>query len=364
MKNSEYKRPLRALHAPIGALYQPSLFVRGLRENGLSADLMCSDGRFLEYSFDVKDAIILNGAKIESTSLMDFMLYAIQTYDVFHFHSGYTLLPWDYFAGDLRLLKKVGKTIFMSRWGCRDGRTPSDFLNERGLCRVCPMYKQSCTDDIIEKRLHIEEKYVDLIINHEYDFREFNRSATFLQGSIDLDFWRPDLEIPEHFRFPPKTENEIRIMHAVGGNERGDVKGTTVINQTIEKIRKTGFNIEYRAVSGISFRDLRFHILQADIIIDQLKYGSFGSFARESLSLGKPVIGHVLKSQRDNLPGLPIIEASENNLETVIVELLKRPDKILDIGKQSRKYAEKHFDYRKITARLKNLYEEAKEKNY
>jgi glycosyltransferase involved in cell wall biosynthesis len=364
MNDLRYKRSLRVLHGPIGALYQPSLFVLGLRELGMSVDLMRSDDSFMGYSFKVPDAIILDGSGIASTSLMDFMLYAIRTYDVFHFHSGYTLLPWDYFAGDLRLLKKLGKVIFMSRWGCRDGRTPSDFLKERGLCRVCPMYGKSCSDEIIEKRLRVEEKYADVIINHEYDFQGFNQSAIFLHGSIDLEFWKPDLEIPEKFRYPTKSTNETRILHSVGGNERGDVKGTTVINQTIEKLRRAGFKIDYQIVSGISFKDLRFHILQVDVVIDQLRYGSFGSFARESLSLGKPVIGHVLKSQRDNLPGLPIIEATTNNVEKVLVELLKQPEKIPDIGKRSRRYAEKHFDYRKITARLKNLYEEAKENNY
>jgi hypothetical protein len=351
------------LHAPVAALYQPSLFVRGLREHGVSADIMFSSDNFLEYSFEVPDAFILNDYDMGSTAHMDFILYAIRTYDVFHFHSGYTLLPWDYFGSDLRLLKKMGKSVVMSRWGCRDGRIPSDFLSERGLCLLCPMYGESCTDEIIEKRLRIEEKYVDVIINHEYDFEGFNRPAMFLHGSIDLDFWNPSLRIPEEFRFLRENENEIRILHAVGGNSRGDVKGTTAINRAIEKLKKSGFNIEYRTVSGIPFRDLRFHILHADIVIDQLRYGSFGSFARESMALGKPVIGHVLKVQRDNLSGLPIVDATVYNLEEVLIKLLSETRKMSDIGRESRTYAEQHFDYRKIAERLIGIYEEAERRS-
>jgi hypothetical protein len=188
-------------------------------------------------------------------------------------------------------------------------------------------------------KLEREEQYADVIINHEPDFNEYNRSAVFLNGCIDLDFWRPDLKIPNVFRYNERWNGEIRIIHAVGGKDRGDVKGSSVVAAVVADLKSKGWNIVYNEIKGISFKDLRWHILQSDIVVDQLRYGSFGSFARESMALGKPVVGHVIAEQRAYLKDLPIVEATVETIGDVLEGLIRAPEARKDLGVRSRAWA-------------------------
>ncbi|MBI5816649.1 MAG: hypothetical protein HZB29_13685 [Nitrospinae bacterium] len=354
----------RVLHAPIRALYQPALLTRGLREHGVEVDLLYIDAdknpNYSSFTFEEPGQIILQSDGLLNPAVMEYFLSALDRYDIFHFHSGYTLFPWFYYGADLEILRKAGKKVFLSRWGCRDGRTPSDFDRDEGLCSgFCPMYGKSCTDEIIGKRLERESEWANVIINHEPDFTGTNSSAVFLQGSIDINFWRPGLRIPAEHALPAKKEGEVRVLHAVGGNNRGDVKGSAVIKGAMEDLAREGLRVDYREVTGISFRDLRYHILQSDLVIDQLRYGSFGSFARESMALGVPVIGHVSGRQRIHYKNLPVVEATVNNAKDVIRGMLLSGTERKRAGLLSRQYAEENFDYSKVTWKLAELYERA-----
>lgn len=124
-------KKLRVLHAPITVLYQPWLYVEGLRHAGVEADYVClnvqENDRWLMHSLDFD--LRLDGSWPEADELateIDFLLFAIRSYDVFHFHSGFGLVrdrPGLFRRlSDLALLKKLGKKIVMHWWGC-DRRT-------------------------------------------------------------------------------------------------------------------------------------------------------------------------------------------------------------------------------------------------
>lgn len=346
---------MRVLHLPITALYQPALMVLGLRSVGIHSDIMYHNHNLDLGPFEIEDQIIIGNGDISSAGL-DFFLQAIKKYDVFHIHSGYSPLFLSRKGKELGFLAKLGKLVVLSRWGCCDGRTPSSWQIERKLCETCPIPRNCCNDTLNTMRLERENRHADIIINHEFDFNEFNNRAVFLHGFIDVDLWRPDLELPEEYQMPIKP-GFVRIIHAVGGKNRGDVKGSSAIRTAIEALRKAKHKIEYLEVQGISFSQLRWHILQSDIVVDQLHYGSFGSFARESLALGKPVVGNVIDYQRKHLSNLPIVQADSNSLKDVLKDLIINKDLRRNLGRQGRLFAINELCHINNSTKLVALYE-------
>lgn len=345
---------MRVLHAPITALYQPSLMVRALREIGVEADLMLHHAGHQDYRFDLDDQIILGTGDLASVTI-DFFLQALDRYDVVHLHSGYSLLCQSRKGKEFGFLARAGKLVVLSRWGCSDGHPPSHWFARRGLCDICPVPRNACNDALAAARLEREDRHADIIINHEMDHNGFNHRAVFMHGLIDLDFWSPDLEIPTD-RLAPRAPGALRVLHAVGGGNRGDVKGSSAVRAATEALSAQGLLLEYDEVTGIPFHELRWRILQADIVVDQLRYGSFGSFAREALALGKPVLGHVIEEQRRQLPGLPIVETTPQSIAEALGRLAADPAERERLGREGREYACANFSHKQGAAFLAELY--------
>ena len=94
--------------------------------------------------------------------------------------------------------------------------------------------------------------------------------------------------------------------------------------------------------------------IQADIVVDQLIYGWWGSTAVESMALGKPVICFLRPSwkkfflnQFTEISQLPIVEANASNIYDVLKNLVTDACFREQKGKDSRKFAEENFDPQK-----------------
>jgi hypothetical protein len=173
---------------------------------------------------------------------------------------------------------------------------------------------------------------------------------------IDLNDFHPDTSIPEKYLFP-KSEN-IKVLHSFYDVNRSDsgknVKGSYYVFSAVEKLRSEGFNVEYFYVNNIHARNMKFIQLQADIVVDQLIYGWWGSTSIECMSLGKPVICYLNADlKREFLKvfpeykSLPIVEADKNTVYLALKKLVLDAKLRTDIGNKSRIFAENHFDAKK-----------------
>ncbi len=80
-------------------------------------------------------------------------------------------------------------------------------------------------------------------------------------------------------------------------------------------------------------REVRFTQVQADIVVDMLTFGWFGSNVREAMMLGKPVVCYLrpewLERMRREIPDyideLPIVSATPETVEDVLKDLVARP---------------------------------------
>lgn len=360
-------KPLRILHAPIVALYQPYLYVKGLRELGYEADYMAFNfepSRWLARDCDFDLALDMKkGLQAEKTREIDFFLYAIKNYDVFHFHSGNGLLFQSYSLwnrlDELKFLKKIGKKIVMSWWGCGDVRKPDDkIFNQFGICDVCVQgIRTYCASKEKEAMVEKAFKYVDVHLSVGDPVMSYE-NIQWIDNAIDCNEWRPfDYdEIPDQFKLP-KTDC-IRIYHSFGNSEiRGDVKGTGHIREAVDKLALEGYNVELMFFDKVLNQDLKYYQAQADIVVDQLRYGWYGSTGMECLAMGKPVITCVNPAiESVATHGHPLINANINNIYEVLKDLLDNPEKISKAGEASREYAVKYHHYLHIAKRLEAIY--------
>jgi glycosyltransferase involved in cell wall biosynthesis len=95
---------------------------------------------------------------------------------------------------------------------------------------------------------------------------------------------------------------------------------------------------------------MRYFQVQADLIIDQLIYGQWGSSALEGVALGKPVICYFNKEWKINylrnfsIDVWPFIEADTDSIYGVIKNLLDNPSLILEYSKLSTEFATKYLN--------------------
>ena len=101
---------------------------------------------------------------------------------------------------------------------------------------------------------------------------------------------------------------------------------------------------------------MRFYQAQADIVVEQLIYGSWGSTGVETMALGKPVVCYLRPSWKamflSSFPeydDLPIIEADTNTIYDELKKLVVDKDLRQQKGEASRRFAEAHFDPEKNT---------------
>ena len=360
----------RILHAPIVALYQPWLYVEGLRAAGCEANYMCvnvrEDDRWLMHSYDIDLALALDGSVPLSEAFaceMDFLLSAIRSYDVLHLHSGFGIVQdhpgLSKRLSELAFLKKLGKKIVMHWWGC-DRRTEDvDGHYQYSACSECPQEeRRRCRGE--NKRASFEwvDRYADIQITTG-DLCASLDNIEWFNNAIDTDLWKPMSreEIPQRFRLPP-TDN-LRIYHSFGNSEiRGDVKGSRQIRQAFQRLRAEGLPVELMFFDRVPTRQLRFYQAQADIVVDQLRAGWHGSTAVECMACGKPVITYIRPEVEPLAPkDHPLIHATLETIYDVLKALVPDRDRLAEIGRKSREYALREHSHLVLGRRLLALYE-------
>lgn len=365
-----YKRnkKLRILHSPTVALYQPYLMVKGLRELGHNVDYMVHNFRDTEskfarsYDFNLE----LNGTKgleYEKGKELEFFDYAVKNYDIFHFHSGNGLF-WEGYGlwnrlDELAYLKKIGKKIVMSWWGCDIRTEDVDIVNKWSACNYCIEENRNFCQKS-DKKVMIEKvnKYVDIQLSSGDIVASYNQ-VNWMDNAIDTNEFTP-IEynnIPIEYRLP-KTD-KIRIYHSFGNSiSRGDVKGSIEIRNSVERLIDEGYDLEFIYCNDIPNKDIKYYQAQADIVVDQLKCGWHGSTGVECLSMQKPVIVYIRPEVEKIIPHKhPLINANPDNIYDVLKSMLDNMENVKNIGIQSREYVLKYHDYKVIAKKLELLYE-------
>jgi hypothetical protein len=237
--------------------------------------------------------------------------------------------------------------------GCRDEFTKKTFslFDSGNVCQNCAFF-ELCDDDQNLLNLEIMKRYCDLTIGAGFFESPYLEISAMKWKSLDLNTWNPNLKVPDEFQLP-RTDS-IRVLHSspIGlrqSNEK-NIKGSLFIERAIENLRSEGYKIEYLNLTNIPINQMRYYQVQADIIVDQLIYGQWGSIGIESMALGKPTVCYLRNEWHRNFleifteyDELPIVQANQQTIYFVLKNLIDNSDKRVEIGKKSREFAEQHF---------------------
>lgn len=152
--------------------------------------------------------------------------------------------------------------------------------------------------------------------------------------------------------FPRVSGNRLVIVHFAK-----ESSGSEFVEKAIGELKKDGYPIRYKQLQGFDPKDALAIITRADIVIDQLLHGMFGTVSIQAMALGKPVLSHIREDLKPKLsPDLPVISANPATLYRELIPLINNKEWRQELGNAGRMYAEKNHYIDAVIANLLNVY--------
>ena len=357
------------------------LYRDALRKLGWKADIYVPKGYPEKLLYDTKDIITVrkNIPKYFKPFYNLFVLISFLFRYKYIFIYGYSIIPivpenieklfGENFKLDLALSKLFRRRLIYLPSGCLDIDLKANISKyDNGMiCNNCGWGETACNDVENRKKFSTLRRYFDIYIGFpEMESTQYPQT-TIKYKAVDLSLWKPGLEIPEEFRLPP-TKN-LRILHSFFNenreNDGKNIKGSPFIIAAIERLRNEGYNVEYMYITDVPSRYMRYYQAQADIVVEQLIYGWWGSTGVETMALGKPVICYLRDDAKRNFfkhfpeyDALPIIEANISNIYDVLKKTVEDEEFRKKKSEESRRFAESFFDIEKNSRTLDRLLRE------
>jgi hypothetical protein len=374
--NSALVRPMLEVGAGKRVLYSGQAYYnawylsRALRELGWKADVLNWDGSTSSQIYYHGEDFHFRPGDDAAVQSLRFYVAALYGYDVFHFSNAHGISFGTALAqcveeelgpqGEIHMLKALGHRIVYSNNGCLDGASQSGFSRwgPESVCAICRWRDEPsvCSDERNLEWGYFRNSVADYqctLGGNRIDYNDDPRVHE-VPGfyCLDPETWRPELEIPPRFRLPRASDRTLWLYHGVGHRQSRtladgvNIKSSHVWLPLIDKLRGEGWDLQLMEPEGVPNREVRFLQAQADIFVEMLTYGWFGANAREAMMLGKPVICYIrpewLESVREELPeyaaDLPIVSATPDTAEEVLLDLMRQPDKRAEIGRRGREF--------------------------
>ncbi|CCQ96872.1 conserved hypothetical protein [[Clostridium] ultunense Esp] len=292
---------MKVMQAPIEIAGQMGILSKGLQPHGVSSVAYNYFHTYLDYR---EHRFNVDGYELERM-LPD----AVRYFDLFHFHYGYTLTPN---FRDLKEIKKLGKKMLMHHWG-NDVRTHAI----ASLSNPYVYTGDSPSPEQIDQRLKQLTQSIDHAIVQDYEVYPYLVPYYKHIHILPLAFPVRDT-IPV---YPSLGEENPLIIHAP---TQPRFKGTEYIENALQRLKEKGLSFRYKRIEGMSNRDALKAYQEADLVVDQILCGSYGLFAVEGMSLGKPVVGYIREDLALTYPEMPpIVSANPTTIAQVLEELIK-----------------------------------------
>lgn len=169
--------------------------------------------------------------------------------------------------------------------------------------------------------------------------------------------WLPVVVDPERWatpRAPFASRQRPLVVHIPS---RTIVKGTDLIDPVLQGLAQEGL-IDYRSITGLSNDEMVAAYGDADIVVDQLRIGTYGVAACEAMAAGRVVVSHVDEQvrgvvERDCGQPLPIVEATSGTLEAVVRDIAAHPARAADSAAEGPAFVRAHHDGRRSADALR-----------
>ncbi|WP_047151979.1 glycosyltransferase [Aneurinibacillus tyrosinisolvens] len=331
----------KVIHAPLEIAGQVGLLCEFLRKAGYHATGYNYYTTYLNYQK------IMN---VDVFELMKIIEPAIEFYDLFHFHNGYTFID-DY--RDIEMIGSKGKKMIMHHRG-NDVRART--LAARGAGYVNPYVNADCSlpDEQIHENLLRFSKTMSAAIVQDFElyyyvidyYRAHGKNVYVLPRLIDTSVVLPV--------YTAERKEPPLVIHAPTNR---DFKGSAIIDAVIERLQ-TEIPLRYKRIEQMSHEEALQLYKKADIVIDQILCGAYGNLSVEAMALGKPVICYIRPDLVSLYPkDLPIVSANPETLYYVLKELAQDKEHRIHLGRQGRKFVEAHHEASRVIQQLLKIYE-------
>ncbi|WP_027408541.1 glycosyltransferase family 4 protein [Anoxybacteroides tepidamans] len=301
---------------------------------------------FYKHSSNVSVDICLNLQDVPPNErvnkMTEFLHKAMDEYDLFHFHFGFTFLPDN---SDLEILKRKGKKLIVHHHGSevRSLSIARSFNNP--YVEVKPYW----TEERIQQNLQRLSQYVDDAIIPYFELlpyiEKYYKNIHYIPNGVDVRSMKAV--------YPETTCSSPLLIHAPSNRM---LKGTEYVTNAVERLRQKGLNFRFALIEKLPHAEAQRLYREADIVIDQLRIGDYGLFSIEAMALGKPVVCFIRDDLRNKYPDLPIVNATPDTVAHVLEDLIKDPEKRRQLGIQSRNYAQKFHDADNAADKLIEIY--------
>lgn len=257
-----------------------------------------------------------------------FFLRALFRYQVFHFFSGETILPWKLRGFELRCYQMFGKKVIMHFVGS-DIRSEKYLQEKNDHLQEYIEGKYSIQNPISEPIQHQlidqAQKYADHIIVSTPDLIQLIPQATFIPVFLDTG----NLPATESNR----SAAPIRIIHSPSAY---NTKGSEYIHKALDAIQQEfGERVEIitpgkKLNEGEHYSLSRYELLaefqSAHVVIDQLLIGWYGLKSVEALYYGCEVVCYIEPALEGLLQEnkVPITNANAVNIADKLSDLIDR----------------------------------------
>jgi len=274
---------------------------------------------------------------------------AIHWSDMVHWHFGRPLAPG---ALDLFLVKMLTKGRLVEFWGS-DIRIPEVAAADNPyVARLGKNHEYGDMESYAQSR-RMQSRFARagfacLVSSEEllpYVQRDLFPGPHFARQRILPKNWVPNYPDPDSAR-PLVAHSPSAVRY----------KGSPSVLAAVEELQQV-LDFEFVLNSGRPRGQALRIVGRADIFLDQFVGGGYGVAAIEAMALGKPVVCYIKPSLQALYPlDLPIVNANQDNLATVLECLLKDGQLRAELGRRSRAYVERHHDAHKIAHELIGIY--------
>lgn len=347
MKIKRKKFLKRIFHGPgtIGAMgYHLS---KWQRSNGYLSDCVVysDDGNRQLYDINLN---INNLNKLNKLKEKIKLLYkVIKTYDLIHFCSVNTFLPFNL---DLPVLRLFRKKLIMTFCGT-DIRLKSIHSKRNKYTHLYP-YSKFHSDLIIQIRMI----WCNFFINKFFAVRDLYPYANkcIPKSKIATKPWLNNIGFSTNSTiYKTPIENQPNFFKIVHAPSNPLVKGTKYIRNEINKLKHLGFEIEYIELIGVPNKKVQEIISDCDIVVDQILLGEIGTLSFEGMGLGKPVVAYLPERiKKEFLPKCPVVNATIENLAERLIDLMNDSSKRYKLSIKGREYVEENLNFEKLQLQI------------
>ena len=278
-------------------------------------------------------------------------LFCLVRYKVFQFYYGETFLPYGI---DLPILRLFRKKIVMTYCGS-DVRLIGIEMRRNRFGHLLKIGADHPRFDGVKRR---KMQWQRLWVHRAIAPRNLYASvrSCYPSGKIVDDLWLHNTIDLARVTPAYRAADVPLVVHVPSA--RG-IKGSEYVEAAILELQNAGVKFRFRLIEDAGHDEvLRILQEEADIVIDQMLLGGFGTLAVEAMASGKPVVGYLIDSVKDErFADCPIFNADIDNLADRLRYLIEHPEDRILLGQEGRRFVERHCDRELVNRRLVALYE-------